>query len=140
MRGKVVKIRTGFKSRIYNKFLRKGKSGCQSHPFLDPNEWNEFLKRRSTPTFKAKSDRARECAAKNTCVPHLGRSGYPGLEAKAPVIWPSLEKSNKSLEGLENEHTKTFIMSRAKENKATKSYELPPATIQKVNKLVNNCK
>ncbi|MFS7984003.1 hypothetical protein Hanom_Chr11g00981401 [Helianthus anomalus] len=134
MREKAISIRTNFKSRIFNKYQNEGKDPTVTHTYLDSEQWKNFLKRRSTEKAQKRSKRAKQCAAKNTCPTHLGRTGWAGFEDKVDGIWSSLEATNKSLQGVKNPFTKKFLSGRAKKNTLTNSYELPPNAIEESKK------
>lgn len=79
---------------------------------------------------QAKSAKAKKNSAKKKSQNHVGRGGWPGLEKKAPIIWPQLVAKYEFLESIQNERSKLYLMSFAKKDKETKMYDLPQKTIE----------
>ncbi|KAL8233036.1 hypothetical protein R6Q57_002814 [Mikania cordata] len=67
---------------------------------------------------------------------HVSRTGFIGLNEKFDTIWPQLESDFEHIKYIQHERSKLWILSKAKKNKETKAYELPPETKDKINELV----
>ncbi|KAL8210982.1 hypothetical protein R6Q57_005419 [Mikania cordata] len=91
----------------------------------------------SDPVLKSeKSNKARASAQMNKNFAHVGRTGFIGLNEKFDTIWPQIESDFEHIKYIQNELTKLWILSKAKKNKETKAYELPPETKDKINELI----
>ncbi|KAJ0463345.1 putative Ulp1 protease family catalytic domain, papain-like cysteine peptidase superfamily [Helianthus annuus] len=130
MRKKAVKLGTNFRSRLATKYVYKGLNACHKYTFLDPDKWEAFVLERTSAKAKDKSKKAKTSNAKRKFIPHLGRSGWAGMEEKKDVIWPQLLKKHDNLKHLQSHRSKMYLLGCAVQNKKTKLYDLPPDAIE----------
>ncbi|KAL8201362.1 hypothetical protein R6Q57_012701 [Mikania cordata] len=133
---KAKKILTNFKSLLVNEYVKKNLLPFDKYTFLDASQWPKFCKEKTSAEFVEKNNKARTSAQINKNFAHVGRTGFIGLNEKFDTIWPQLESDFEHIKFIQNERTKLWILSKAKKNKETKAYELPPETKDKINELV----
>ncbi|KAL8210983.1 hypothetical protein R6Q57_005420 [Mikania cordata] len=133
---KAKKILINFKSLLVNEYVKKNLLPFDKYTFLDASQWPKFRKEKTSAEFVEKSNKARASAQMNKNFAHVGRTGFIGLNEKFDTIWPQIESDFEHIKYIQNELTKLWILSKAKKNKETKAYELPPETKDKINELI----
>ncbi|KAI3510158.1 hypothetical protein L1887_25689 [Cichorium endivia] len=100
------------KSRLVNKFLKKGRNPLDEYPYLDEDTWNAFVRLKSSQEFEEISSKAKATVKLNKYPPRLGPRGYRGMKPR----WEKELASGESTEfhNIRSERARNFILARLK--------------------------